>query len=487
MLGNIWLKIKVFFLITALLALLSFLFFTLIDNLATNINLQQGADNAFNYLTQLVKNTQYERITAAFDIASKTIVTMDKQTRQVTFDTRKVDPRSLFAVLDGNGSFIAGTFTGLASMVGVPSVDRALRSGVASDGILRLGGETFLIGAVPFNVDIAGGQRRLIAVSLVPLREAFVSAQVSFPVRVHVNETIVYEFNREIFLQILGGVFKTEIQNAMEQALKEGREVIVNRWFRVVAFTMPHDGRSPERISFVGVMSAVPGFDLYQRIVTYIGIYAAMVIFITLVLTFLITYDIERGFKSLAADISRLRVGEKLLPHKYSHGAGLVVSAINHLIGTYQKHGETSGNVLSSLVSEKEEPDVMEIPEPSFDRKREPMALGETSSGRTGNTSPGVAKTVSSGVEEAKAGQKAVVPPVPGAEASADPFAALWETYKDIKIRNGEKISDQEKVIFLTKLKTNRVSIMNKYNCRDVSFTIEEKDGKPVIKAKPVR
>jgi len=65
MFGNIWLKIKVFFLITIILAVLSALFFVLVDKLADNINLQQAAANSFRYLEQRVKPLQYERITAS--------------------------------------------------------------------------------------------------------------------------------------------------------------------------------------------------------------------------------------------------------------------------------------------------------------------------------------------------------------------------------------------------------------------------------------
>jgi len=348
----------------------------------------------------------------------------------------------------------------------------------------------FLLGAAPFDADVAGSAKRLIAVSIAPLREAFASVSISFPARIHANETIVYEFDHDAFLQMLDGRFKDEVQGALELALKEGREVPVNRWCRVVALVMQQDIRFTDKITFVGIMSAVPGFDLYTRVITYLGLYAAIAILVTLIFTFLITYDIDRGFKNLAVDVSRLRVGEKLLPHKYNHGAGLVVSALNHLIGIYQKHGETSGNVLSTLVTEKIEPEMMDIPEPSFDRKRTPVDAGKPA-GRTGNTDPGTAKPPAPPADVKPASPAPASAPVstPAAngDASADPFVGLWEIYRDIKIKNGEKIADQEKVVFLAKLKTNRVSIMSKYNCRDVSFSIEEKDGKPVIKAKPVK
>ncbi len=479
MLGNIWLKIKVFFLITIILATLSALFFVLVDKLANNINLQQSADNSFRYLEQAVKNLQYTQITNAFSIAAKVTISFDKKSRQVVFDTRAVDSTKPFAILDGDGSVVAGTFTGLNSFAGVPAVDRAIREGVASDGMLRINNEIFLLGAAPFSTDLGGMSKRLIAVSIVPLREAFVSIQIPFPVQIYSGETLIHEFSPEVMRQMLSGPFQTQIQSAMEQALKEGRGNPINRWYHVGAFTLPHDIRSPEKITFIGILSSVPGFELYRHVTTYIGVYAAIVIFITVVLTFLITYDIDRGFRNLAADISRLRVGEKLILHKYSHGAGLVVSALNHLIGTYQKHGETSGKVLDTIMPvDKEESEMMEIPEPSFDRKRPPVETPKAN-GRTGNTDPGIAKPAATPSPESVA---------PGeASSETDPYAALWESYKSIKIKNGEKISEQEQATFLAKLKTNRVSIMSKYNCRDVTFTIEEKEGKPVIKAKPVK
>jgi len=62
----------------------------------------------------------------------------------------------------------------------------------------------------------------------------------------------------------------------------------------------------------------------------------------------------------------------------------------------------------------------------------------------------------------------------------------LWQEYCRIKAKNGESVTENEKRSFVGKIKTNRASIIAKYKCSDVQFNIEEKDGKPVIKAKPV-
>ncbi|HNT26622.1 MAG TPA: MXAN_5187 C-terminal domain-containing protein [bacterium] len=469
MLGNVWLKIKVFFFISSVLAFLSFLFFNLFDHLVTRINFQQGADNTFRYLEQRIKNHQYELITRSFEISSKLKVTADKKTKQVVFDTQGIDPNLLFAFLDGNGSLVTGSFRIFNSMVGVPAVDRAIRDGIASDGMLKTETERYLIGVAPFNVDLGLDRpKRMIAVTLVPIREALSGVSVTFPAQVYTDNTLLYEFNKESLLKINSGEKQAEIQKAVEDILAGNAPRTIDRWLHISSFSLPSDIRSAGgRTTFVGFMSALPGYEVYNKSVTYIGLYALAAIIITLIFTILITYDVDRGFKKLAADISRLRIGEKLVLHKYSHGAGIVVSSLNHLIGNYQKHTESvgHGSSLSALVPEIKDEEV-EIPEPSFDKKRESAPVTDTSKTvRTGGTDPRIAQPVD----------------------NADPYAALWETYRGIKEKNGEKATDQERISFLAKLKTNRVSIMSKYNCRDVSFVIEEKEGKPVIKAKPVK
>ncbi len=479
MLGNIWLKVKVFFIISSVLALLSLLYYNLFEKLVNGINFQQGTENTFRFLEQRVKNSQYELITQSFGIAAKLKFSTDKKSRQLVVDAQEVDRALLFAVLDGSGAVVSGNFQTLNSLVGIPAVDRAIRDGVASDGTMRIGNEEYLIGVAPVNAETGLDKpKRFIVVSMIPIREAFSGIQTTFPARVYSGGIMVHEFDKEQMSKMISGPEQAKIQTAIEAILAGGGDQTINRWLHISSFTMPNDLRSPGKIVFVGFMNAVPGYELYHKSVTYIAIYAFLVIFITLVFTFVITYDVDRGFKKLAADISRLKVGEKLMLHKYSHGAGLVVSALNHMIGNYQKHGgdDASSVMLSSLIPEKEELET-EIPEPSFDRKRETMEPPKPPEPKE-PARPVAPASPAAGVEENAA---------PAAATAQDPYAALWETYKNIKIKSGEKIADQEKAAFLAKLKTNRVSIMTKYNCKDVSFSIEEKEGKPVIKAKPVK
>ena len=499
MLGNIWLKIKVFFFISSVLALISFLYFNLFDKLVTDINFQQGADNSFHYLEQRVKNAQYELITNSFELAARLTINIDKKTRQLSVDTKNAEKGTLFAVLDGAGMLIAGNFQSLTSMAGIPAVDRAIKEGVASDGMLRLGNDEFLMGVVPFNADLGlDRSKRMMVVSLVPLREAFSSLRVPFPAQVYSNGTLVSEFNKDALMTLISGEAQTKIQSAVESILAGGGDQTISRWHRIVSFTMPSDIRSSGKIVFIGFLSTVPGYDVYNKSVLYIGVYAFIMIFITLVFTFIITYDVDRGFKKLAADISRLKVGEKLMLHKYAHGAGLVVSALNHMIGNYQKHGgdDGAGAMLSSLMTDAKEEVETEIPEPSFDKKREatPMSTPVEQKApprNNGNTDPKAqrpAPTKPNAVDEQKAPVAGPVVETSTPSVSAqDPYVELWETYRNIKIKNGEKVPEQEKAVFLAKLKTNRVSIMTKYNCKDVTFAIEEKEGKPVIKAKPLK
>jgi hypothetical protein len=73
------------------------------------------------------------------------------------------------------------------------------------------------------------------------------------------------------------------------------------------------------------------------------------------------------------------------------------------------------------------------------------------------------------------------------AETNAESvYEALWNDFCSIKKKYGGAISPAEKTQFINRVKTNRVSIIAKYNCSDVQFSIEEKDRKPVVKAKPV-
>ena len=74
----------------------------------------------------------------------------------------------------------------------------------------------------------------------------------------------------------------------------------------------------------------------------------------------------------------------------------------------------------------------------------------------------------------------------PAVQNQGNPFDALWEDFCRIKRKHGENVSDKEKMSFIGKVRTNKASIMAKYKCSDVQFSVEEKDGKPVIKAKPV-
>jgi hypothetical protein len=490
MLGNIWLKVKVFFIISSVLALLSLLYYNLFEKLVSGINFQQGTESTFRFLEQRVKNAQYELITQSFGIAAKLKIGTDKKTKQLIIDAQEVDRALLFAVLDGAGTVVSGNFQTLNSLVGVPAVDRAIRDGVASDGTMRIGNEEYLIGVAPVNADTGLDKpKRLIVVSMAPIRDAFGGIRTTFPAQVYSGGIMVHEFDKEQLSKIISGPEQAKIQAAIEAILAGGNsDQPVNRWLRIFSFAMPNDLRSPGKIVFVGFMSAVPGYEVYHKSVTYIAIYALLAIFITLVFTFVITYDVDRGFKKLAADISRLKVGEKLMLHKYNHGAGLVVSALNHMIGNYQKHGgdDGAGAMFSSLIPEaKEEPET-EIPEPSFDRKRETMDTSKQPEPKE-SSRPAPAPRATVDDEVAVSATPVSANGSAPAPASQDPYAGLWETYKNIKIKNGEKIADQEKAAFLAKLKTNRVSIMTKYSCKDVSFSIEEKEGKPVIKAKPVK
>jgi hypothetical protein len=240
----------------------------------------------------------------------------------------------------------------------------------------------------------------------------------------------------------------------------------------------------------------------YKRVVFYTILYTLITIVIAFFFTFIVTHEIDKVFRNLAADISRMKVGEKLVMKKYSHGADIAVSALNTLIAKYLRDGERDGvgfgqesiapapipDVNSKNVKREYEDD---IPDPFGveDIEKTPQkpipALPPEVKAKTTAPPPPVD-------EDDEKTQIASIPsglpdlPEMPEEEEEDPFEKLWNDYCEIKEKHGKKVSENEKRSFIGKLRTNRASIIAKYNCSDVSFSIEDKGGKPVIKAKPV-
>lgn len=479
MFENIGLKLKVFFFIAITFAFLSFMYFTLFEKLMKDINIQQGADNSFKLLEEKIKNKQYSLMAQSFKIASDIKISIDKKSRQFIFDGRNVDSNAVYALLDTDGTLVAGNFNILNSYAGIPAVQRAAASGIASDGYIQIDKTDYLLGVVPHLVPLDGDKTKmLIIVSAQPFTNVFKEFEIKFPVEIYSNGNMIYETDPEKWQSLFSSVLGENTKSEIKKLLASGGSHEIDRWNKLFEYSMPSDVRANYKITAIALLSYIPGFDIYKHMVMLIILYALAAIIVSLFFTFIVTHAVDKEFRNLAADMSRLKLGEKLLMHRYNHGAGLVVSAMNHLIGKYQKHGETNPGIeIAPLIRDNK--DAEEIDEEiSAPKKRlvEDTGIKENSIKKQKTDSPAVKQT-----------QETDIISVESPLNDEDQYADLWDQYRAIKRKNGESVTDQEKVSFMGKLKTNKTTIVAKYNCKDVAFSIEEKDGKPIIKAKPVK
>jgi len=271
---------------------------------------------------------------------------------------------------------------------------------------------------------------------------------------------------------------------------------------------MPYDMLGGEKVVFITLVSTMPGWEDYTKVVLYSLLYTLAGIMITLFFTFIVTHTIDKVFRNLAADISVMKVGEKLVMKKYSHGADIAVSALNTLVSKYLRHFENAdassgpiGNAglrREDAVLNKKSDFESQIPDPFGvddieNTPRKPVqALSENRS-----TVKSTAKAPPPSHFDSDDNEKTQIMEVGSKEGlitnsiapepePLDPMEQLWLDYCKVKERNGETVTENEKRSFIGKVRTNRASIMAKYKCSDVQFSIEEKEGKPVIKAKPL-
>jgi len=515
MFTNLGLKLKVFFFMAVILAALSFFNFLLFKSFINKVDLQQGPKNSAKLVEEVVRNTMYSLIGNSFQIAKDLNFTKASRNAPVRMD--EIKSPETFAVVDDKGAYISGNFNVMNNFSGVPAVERALKSGFASDGSIRLDNDNYILGVVPVIKEIQGEGRKLFAViSARRLASAFRPEMFTVPVRVFSGQRFISETMSDKWGAMEQSCGSEIMQKAVDALINEPGFKIINNWTHLNSFRLPSDIFDEEKITIVSLTSFVPGWEEYQKVVWFAFIYSFIAIVILLFFTFLVTHEIGRVFRKLASDISRLRVGEKLVMKKYSHGADIAVSALNTLISKYQRQEERDGHSVDNtpingstdsraVSAEKRERKITAeitagIPDPFGtddveETPKKPIKALEPEKPAPKKAPEFVAPPQFDDDDDEKTQVAHGVIEQPSFEeeqhhkeaASKDPFDQLWDDYCKIKEKNGELATEKEKKVFIGKLRTNRASIMARYKCSDVSFNIEEKDGKPVIKAKPIK
>lgn len=501
MFHNIGLKLKVFFFIAIVFALLSYLNFVVFDQVVEKINIQNGALNSFKYMEEKIKNHQFKLIADAHNIADnvKVVVKGRKRKRKVIFDFRDVEKNLWYALIDSNGAFVAGNFDVLNSFKGVTVYERAVGDGAASDGYLAINGVDYLTAAVPFRLKVSRDRKKnMILITAKKLVDSFQNMEIGFPFQVYSDKKMVYMNKPKEWKALLSGKIGPKVKSKIQDLLQRGENVKIDRWNMAAKYVLPLDKKNNHIIEVIGALSFVPGYKTYNRAILYIILYALGAIIISFIFTLIVTHSVDKNFRDLAGDVSKLKVGEKLVMHKYIYGAGMVVSAINHMVSKYQKHGETNPGInLDNFIKDQSEdelanfdeqveiPAKQQQPEQQFSSQQKPQTQTVPPVQKSPQTSPDLKHNNID--EDDEKTQIASMDSIQAAGNAADPFDELWQTYRKVKIEHGDSVSDSERSSFVGKLKTNRATIMTKYNCKDVIFSIEVKDGKPVIKAKPLR
>ena len=491
--ANLGLKLKVFFFIAVVIAALSAANFLLFRDFIVKIDVQDGAKNAAELVESKIQNINYSLIANSFEIAKQQKIEKGKV-------VSKIESSTDYAIINQSGEVIDGNVKVMNSFAGIPAVDRALKSGVASDGMLGLEKDLYLIGVVPF---VAEGNKIYAAVSVNKFSDNLLSV---FPmsVRVFRGEKLIAEKGGEVWHSVESSYGKENLDSDITSLIKSSGSKEINKWTRIFCFFMPYDVAGGERVAFVAMTSLMPGWESYNKVVLWLIVYSIVAIIIALFFAFIVTHEIDKILKNLASDVSRMRVGEKLVLKKYSNGADIVVSAMNKLISQYLDLNDDVSSITSSPLGRggKGKDDFgAAIPdpfasEPISENKAENIEKPTPKPVKTAKPEPEVQHRAPEPVkpelsavsddDDEDDNEKTQIAATISSSSQANPFDALWEDYCRIKRKNGETVNEREKSSFIGKVRTNKATIMAKYKCSDVQFSIEEKDGKPVVKAKPV-
>jgi len=502
MFSNLGLKLKVFFLMAVVISALSIVDFSLFKTFIDKIDIQQGPQNSVRYVKERIKTRMYSLIENSFRVARE--LKLNKASKNAPLKIGEITTPGEYLIVDSDAVFVAGTTKFMASYKGIPAVERAIKKGIASDGTIVVGEHLYLLGVVPVMKKISKkGSKKLFAViSMEKLSLAFKDDVFPMPVRVYQGKKFISETKQKKWKEVEEGCGSEMLENSIGDLIKSEGEKKLNDWTRLHSFFMPVDMLGGDKVVFLTLSTTMPGWESYRKVVLYTILYTLAAIIIAFFFTFIVTHEIDKVFRNLAADISRMKVGEKLVLKKYSHGADIAVSSLNTLIAKYLRDGERDGAGFGqSSITHSPAPDVnsknvgrefdTDVPDPfgtddNDNTPRKPIpALPSEKEVQKKAPPPSID-------EDEEKTQLATVPGLPDIQnltvepEEKDPFDVLWDDYCRIKEQNGKTVSENEKRSFVGKLRTNRASIMAKYNCSDVSFTIEDKGGKPVIKAKPV-
>ena len=322
--ANLGLKLKVFFLMTVVIIALSAANFLLFKDFIAKIDVQEGAKNSAELVEEKLKNINYALIGNSFEIAKNLKIEKGKVVSKISSDEN-------YAVVDQNGSVIDENVKVMNSYNGIPAVDRALKSGVASDGMFSVENSMYLVGAVPV---ISDGDKIFAVVTFKKVSDKLISV-FPMPVRVFRGSELFMENGRDNWRSVESSYGKLELDADMAELIRNSGQKVINGWTKISSFAMPYDLKNGEKISIVTMTSFIPGWESYNKVRLGLICYSAIAIIIALFFTFIVTYSINKILRDLASDVSRMRVGEKLVLKKYSNGADIVVSALNTLISNY--------------------------------------------------------------------------------------------------------------------------------------------------------
>lgn len=506
---NLGLKLKVFFLMAVVITALSAANFLLFKDFLVKIDVQDGAKNIAKLVESELKSKNYSLIGNSFEIARQLKVEKGKV-------VSKVESEKDYAIVGDNGAVIDGNVNVMNSYAGIPAVERALKDGMASDGMFSVGSDLYLIGAAPVMVD----GKLFAAITFEKFGRDLLSI-FPMPVKAFKGSESIAEKGGDIWGSVESSYGKAALDADISAIVTSGGQKELNAWTRVSAFAMPYDLAGGDKITFVTMTSLIPGWESYDKVIYTVILYSVIAIVIALFFTFIVTHEIDKILKNLASDISRMRVGEKLVLKRYSNGADIVVSAMNKLIQKYLELNEDVGGITSSpliraekasstknvddfdaplpdpfatesiedIKAEKSFPVSSEMPKKEVTKNQYAPVSEEKHEISKSEPKPEPNHTMPASVDDDDDEDEKTQ--IAASFASAqnqknNPFDDLWEDYCRIKRKHGESVSDKEKTNFIGKVRTNKASIMAKYKCSDVKFSVEEKDGKPVVKAKPV-
>ena len=503
---NLGLKLKVFFLMAVVITALSAANFLLFRDFIVKIDVQDGAKNIAKLVESELKSKNYSLIANSFETAKQIKIEKGKVTSKVVSEKE-------YAIVDANAAVIDGNINVMSSYAGIPAVERALKDGLASDGMLSVNNDLYLLGVAPV---LAEGK-----IFAVITFEKFGNDLLSvfpMPVKAFKGSSFIAAKGDDRWSAVESSYGKEALDADIASLITSGGQKELNAWTRVSAFAMPYDIAGGDKITIVTMTSLIPGWESYDKVLYTVVLYSVIAIIVALFFTFIVTHEIDKILKKLASDISRMRVGEKLVLKKYSNGADIVVSAMNKLIQQYLEANENVGSITSSPLIRAEKDfsakggiDAFDsaVPDPFAtesieDIKPEKPVHHEMPKKETPKPQPmperevkpepakpevnNVKPELLDDDDEDEDNEKTQIAPSLGSASpnQANPFEALWEDYCRIKRKHGESVSDKEKMSFIGKVRTNKASIMAKYKCSDVQFSVEDKDGKPVVKAKPV-